>query len=314
MPVFTIFTPTYNRCDLLPRLYESIKKQTFKDFVWLVVNEKSVDCTLEVLKSFQKEGIVDIHIVDNPYIPTVKYTALRYAFERCETPYLIDLDDDDELLPCALQTFYNEILSIKKGDNPNIASIRALTVDDTGHIMVKGIDQKKLFPPFTMSYLDTSFNFSQMENITCFFVEKVREAHIFDNQNFYMGKQASYFIESIFWGRLSRVYTTRYIPVVLRLYHITELSALRHPKTRQSYFTALINLKILFEEQNDYFKRSWKEYFKMIGMMSTLTCALGNINYFDFLSNLKCGKFWFMLFCPIGFVISAIKFKGQYKK
>lgn len=118
MPIFTIFTPTYNRCDLLPRLYESIKKQTFKDFVWLVVNEKSVDCTLEVLKSFQKEGIVDIHIVDNPYIPTVKYTALRYAFERCETPYLIDLDDDDELFPCALQTFYNEILSIKKGGTP----------------------------------------------------------------------------------------------------------------------------------------------------------------------------------------------------
>lgn len=110
MPIFTIFTPTYNRCDLLPRLYESIKRQTFKDFVWLVVNEKSVDSTLEVLKSYQNEGIVDIHIVDNPYIPTVKYTALRYAFERCETPYLIDLDDDDELLPCALQTFYNEIL------------------------------------------------------------------------------------------------------------------------------------------------------------------------------------------------------------
>ena len=29
---FTIFTPTYNRKDILISHYESLKKQTFKDF------------------------------------------------------------------------------------------------------------------------------------------------------------------------------------------------------------------------------------------------------------------------------------------
>ena len=29
---FTVFTPTYNRAHTLPRLYESLKRQTFRDF------------------------------------------------------------------------------------------------------------------------------------------------------------------------------------------------------------------------------------------------------------------------------------------
>jgi len=32
--MITVFTPAYNRANLLPRLYESLFKQTFKDFEW----------------------------------------------------------------------------------------------------------------------------------------------------------------------------------------------------------------------------------------------------------------------------------------
>ncbi len=34
--MITIFTPTYNRAHLLPRLYESLRKQTSKNFEWLI--------------------------------------------------------------------------------------------------------------------------------------------------------------------------------------------------------------------------------------------------------------------------------------
>ena len=32
---FTVFTTTFNRADTLPRVYESLKLQTFHDFEWL---------------------------------------------------------------------------------------------------------------------------------------------------------------------------------------------------------------------------------------------------------------------------------------
>ena len=38
---FTIFTPTFNRKELLEKLYKSLQKQTYKDFEWLIVDDGS---------------------------------------------------------------------------------------------------------------------------------------------------------------------------------------------------------------------------------------------------------------------------------
>lgn len=43
--LITVFTPAYNRARLLPRVYESLCKQTFKDFEWLIVDDGSTDGT-----------------------------------------------------------------------------------------------------------------------------------------------------------------------------------------------------------------------------------------------------------------------------
>ena len=50
--LITVFTPTYNRAHLLPRLYESLCKQTFKDFEWVIVDDGSTDETREVIENF----------------------------------------------------------------------------------------------------------------------------------------------------------------------------------------------------------------------------------------------------------------------
>ena len=52
MSLITVFTPTYNRAHLLPRLYESLKQQTSKNFVWMVVDDGSVDDTKIVVNNW----------------------------------------------------------------------------------------------------------------------------------------------------------------------------------------------------------------------------------------------------------------------
>ena len=56
----TIVTPTYNRAHTLPRVYDSLKNQTFKDFKWIIMDDGSTDNTNEVVFQFQSEGIIDI--------------------------------------------------------------------------------------------------------------------------------------------------------------------------------------------------------------------------------------------------------------
>ena len=41
--MITVFTPSYNRKKELKDLYESLKKQTNKDFEWLIVDDGSSD-------------------------------------------------------------------------------------------------------------------------------------------------------------------------------------------------------------------------------------------------------------------------------
>ena len=43
--LITVFTPTYNRAELLPRLHKSLQEQNNKNFEWLIVDDGSTDNT-----------------------------------------------------------------------------------------------------------------------------------------------------------------------------------------------------------------------------------------------------------------------------
>lgn len=48
MNIITIFTPTYNRANLIQRVYKCLLNQTDKRFVWILVNDGSKDNSDEV--------------------------------------------------------------------------------------------------------------------------------------------------------------------------------------------------------------------------------------------------------------------------
>lgn len=56
----TVFTPTYNRGYVLPRLYQSLCRQTDKDFEWIIVDDGSVDDTSDLVKGWMRENQVNI--------------------------------------------------------------------------------------------------------------------------------------------------------------------------------------------------------------------------------------------------------------
>ena len=57
MKTLTIFTPTYNRGDILENAYKSLKKQTNQDFIWLIVDDGSIDKTEDIVEKYNRNKI-----------------------------------------------------------------------------------------------------------------------------------------------------------------------------------------------------------------------------------------------------------------
>lgn len=97
----TIFTPTYNRAYILPRLYESLCKQTMKDFEWLVVDDGSTDNTSKFITNCIKENkiIIKYYHKENGGKASAYNLAAKHA---CGELFLC-VDSDDYLVNNAVE-------------------------------------------------------------------------------------------------------------------------------------------------------------------------------------------------------------------
>lgn len=90
----TVFTPTYNRAELLTRCYESMKRQTNQSFIWLVVDDGSTDHTKELVKRWEQEEHtfeLQYHYKENGGL----HTAYNEAISHTETMLCVCIDSDD---------------------------------------------------------------------------------------------------------------------------------------------------------------------------------------------------------------------------
>jgi glycosyltransferase involved in cell wall biosynthesis len=92
-PMLTIFTPTYNRAYTLHLCYESLKKQTYRDFIWLIIDDGSTDNTKELVEGWILEKAVPIcyHFQENQGM----HGAHNTAYELIETELNVCIDSDD---------------------------------------------------------------------------------------------------------------------------------------------------------------------------------------------------------------------------
>lgn len=93
-PLLTIITPTYNRGDLLKNCYESLLRQSDKDFEWIIVDDGSKDDTRDIVMTFGTEAFKIIYV---PKENGGKHTALNAAHPHIQGRYVLILDSDDAL-------------------------------------------------------------------------------------------------------------------------------------------------------------------------------------------------------------------------
>lgn len=102
MNSITVFTPTYNRKELLKRCFESMKKQTLSGFVWMIIDDGSTDDTkaeVERWKSQELSFTLQYYYKKNGGL----HTAYNLAIEKAKTELCVCVDSDDFIPEDALE-------------------------------------------------------------------------------------------------------------------------------------------------------------------------------------------------------------------
>lgn len=208
MPVFTVFTPTYNRAHTLTRLYKSIQRQTMRDFEWIIVDDGSTDGTQQLVETWIHAG-TDFPIRYYWQPNQHKKVAFNRGVREAKGRWFVPIDSDDELLPDALEKFQIMWESIPLHERPRYCAVVGLCLDDGGQI----VGSRFPVEPLDATSVELYFDFAvHGEKFAALSVEALRTCPFPENI-------PDYVPENVVWFRLSKTYTLRCFNIPVRIYH-----------------------------------------------------------------------------------------------
>lgn len=101
MATLTVFTLSYNRAYCLHKCYESLLRQTCRDFEWLVVDDGSTDGTRALVEGWMAENAIPIRYIHQEN--GGMHTGYNTAYDNIFTELAVSIDSDDHMTDDAVE-------------------------------------------------------------------------------------------------------------------------------------------------------------------------------------------------------------------
>ena len=236
MSLLTIFTPTYNRCHTLKRLYESLSRQTDMNFEWLVVDDGSTDDTETLFRGIERKFFpVRYYKKENGG----KHRAINYGVPLAHGEWFLIVDSDDFLADNAVETIARRTATIE--NDPKFCAVVGNKVN---------FDRQVVGTPCNYEILDTDFlSYRNRYHITGDRAEVVRTSVMrefpfpeFEGENFCT--------EDVVWNRMAQKYIARHVNdnIYVCEYQPDGLSA----NTKSLYIKNSRGLTLYYKELSTY--------------------------------------------------------------
>lgn len=243
-PFITILTPTYNRASLLPRLFDSLLRQTNNDFEWIVVDDGSTDDTREVVANLKEKcgGAFPMGYVYKAN--GGKHMAINIGAERARGELLFIADSDDLLTDDALETVANSWHDIS--DDKSFAGIAGLDITmDTREVIGSGLPQEHI----DCNAIDIRYRHHVTGDMKEVFRTEVLREFPFPE---FTGER--FCPEQLVWFRMARRYRLRYInkPIYIADYQPDGITAgitrarMRNPSASMLTYAELTECPVPF--------------------------------------------------------------------
>jgi glycosyltransferase involved in cell wall biosynthesis len=216
---FTVFTGTRNRAHTLPRVYESLKAQTFRDFEWLIIDNESTDDTPNLVAVWQKEAPFPIRYIY--HANRGQHGSANLAAKEACGELFLRFDSDDSCVPEALERFKHHWDSIPPARRHEFAGVTVLTTDEHGAIH----GTRFPFDPTDSDSIEIRYRHKvRGEKWGLLRTDVIREFP-FPEIDGYIGLMPS----SIAWNAIARKYKTRYVNEALKIWYQDQPTTLTNP-------------------------------------------------------------------------------------
>ena len=121
----SVVMSVYNAEKYLNEAIESILKQTFEDFEFIIINDGSTDSSLKIIKSYKDDRIV---VIDQENKGLAR--ALNNGIKQSKSDYILRMDADDISLPERIKKQYS---FLKKNPDYIAVGSNAIIIDAMGN-------------------------------------------------------------------------------------------------------------------------------------------------------------------------------------
>lgn len=201
--VVSVCTPTYNRAKYLPRVFESLSRQTRRNFEWIVVDDGSVDNTETVVAELLTQATFPVryHKQEN----SGKHVAVNRALDLAEGDLFVIVDSDDACTDDMLAIFEDEWSRVQSKDT--VAGLTFLTAFSNGSVV-----GSKFPHDYHTASLPLYYDKYKVAGDKCdVHRTTVLRAHKFPETG------EKFCPESLVWNRISRSYDTVFINKVVKV-------------------------------------------------------------------------------------------------
>ena len=203
--LLTIFTPTYNRAYLLPRLYDSLTQQKKYNFEWIIVDDGSEDDTKSLVQKWiNKERHFPIRYYYQQNMG--KMMAHNKGVLMSDGRFFFCVDSDDLLPENSTQIIESECQSIMYKED--IAGILGLKADLSGKSL------GKIWPSTltTGTSSELAWKYHMPGERSLIYKTNILRQYLFPKL------EGNKFIpESLVYNRIDQKYKLKYIPTVMTL-------------------------------------------------------------------------------------------------
>ena len=246
---FTVFTPSYNRVRTLPRVYDSLRVQTFRDFEWLIV-DRSDDGTRQLVEKWEAESDFPIRYISQE--DRGKAAAFNRGVQEAQGELFLTLDSDDSCVPEALERLKFHWDNIPASKKDKFSAVTVLCKDQKGNLVGGKFPRDVLDSDSIEMYFKYGARFEGWG---------FQRTDVLKQFPFPTIPNEEFVPENLVWFPLSRKFKTRFINEVLRVYY-TDDAALDHvsllgPSTKYAGFA--LYYKYALDELMGWLVRSPRE-------------------------------------------------------